>query len=223
MDLFFILYKGKERGKMKLKKNNETKRKDNRKKLLVVGVISLFTILGGTLAYFTTSSNITNVFNTAKYQTQIVEDFVSPDHWTPGTTTDKEIKITNNGSIDMALRASFTEKWVNANKQEIPLIDSDNNIAAIINFDDSWTKNEDGYYYFGNKDNLTKLIPGETSSSFITGVTFNEKIKASLDTSVSQDGQTITFTSTGNGYDNAVYTLTVRIDTIQYDQAHNVW
>lgn len=215
--------KRKERIKMKLKKNNETKKKDNRKKLLIVGVISLFTILGGTLAYFTTSNNITNVFNTAKYQTQIVEDFVSPDNWTPGTTTDKEIKITNNGSIDMALRATFTEKWVNANKQEIPLADSDNNIAAIINFDDSWTKSEDGYYYFGNKDNLAKLIPGETSSSFITGVTFNEKIKASLDTNVSQDGQTITFTSTGNGYDNAVYTLTVRIDTIQYDQAHNVW
>ena len=101
-------------------KSNENK-KDNRIKLLVVGAISLFTILGGTLAYFTTSNTFTNIFNVAKYETKIVEDFVSPDNWTPGTTTPKTIKVTNNGSINMAVRASYTEKWVNANGVEIPL------------------------------------------------------------------------------------------------------
>lgn len=207
--------------KMKLK--NEKKSKDNRKKLLIVGGISLFTILGGTLAYFTTSSNITNVFNTAKYETQIVEEFVSPDNWTPGTTTDKTIKVTNRGSIDMALRATYTEKWVNANGEQLSLSDSENNTAAIIHFDNSWTKSEDGYYYYGSKEELTKLSPEQTSSSFITGVTFNENIKANLNTDVSEDGKTITITSTGDGYDDAVYTLTVKIDTIQYDQANNVW
>lgn len=199
------------------------KKKDNRKKLLVVGAISLFTILGGTLAYFTTSSTIKDIFNTAKYETKIVEVFESPTDWTPGTTTEKTIKVTNNGSIDMALRATYTEKWVNAKGNEMPLKDADNNVAAIINFNNSWKLNEDGYYYYGSKDNLTKLIPTETSTSFISGVTFNKNIKADLNTSVSQDGQTITFTSTGNGYDNATYTLTVKIDTIQYDQAKNVW
>lgn len=211
--------------------NNETnnfevkneKKKDNRKKLLVVGAISLFTILGGTLAYFTTNSTIKDIFNTAKYETKIVEVFESPTDWTPGTTTEKTIKVTNNGSIDMALRATYTEKWVNAKGKEISLTDDDNNVAAIINFNNSWKLNEDGYYYYGSKDNLTKLIPTETSTSFISGVTFNKNIKADLNTSVSQDGQTITFTSTGNGYDNATYTLTVKIDTIQYDQAKNVW
>lgn len=206
---------------MKLKNNK--KNKDNRKKLLIVGTISLFTILGGTLAYFTTSSTIANIFNTAKYETQIVENFESPSDWTPGTTTDKTIKVTNHGSIDMALRATYTEKWVNAKGEQLPLKDSENNVAAIINFDNSWTKDQDGYYYYGSKDELTKLTPEQTSSSFITGVTFNENIKASLNTTVSEDGQTITFTSTGDGYDDAVYTLTVKIDTIQYDQAHNVW
>ena len=46
--------------------NSKKNKKDNRKKLLVVGTISLFTILGGTLAYFTTSSNIKNIFNKIK-------------------------------------------------------------------------------------------------------------------------------------------------------------
>lgn len=206
-----------------MKKDKSINKKDKRAKLLIVGGISLFTVLGGTLAYFTTSSNIKNVFNTAKYETQIVEDFVSPEDWTPGTTTEKTIKITNNGSIDMALRATYVEKWVNANGKEMSLTDEENNVAAIVNFNDSWRLDDDGYYYYGSKDSLTKLSPNETSTSFISGVTFNEKIKASLNTTVSQDGQTITFTSTGNGYDDATYTLTVKIDTIQYDQANNVW
>ena len=203
--------------------NNEKNKKDNRKKLIVVAVISLFTILGGTLAYFTTSSNIKNIFNTAKYETKIIEDFVSPANWTPGTTTPKSIKVTNNGTIDMAVRASFTEKWVNANGNELPLVDGNNNTVAIINFDSSWTKDNDGYFYYGTKDNLTKLLPSETSSSFITGVKFNEKTGADLKVSTSDDGKTITYTSSGDGYDNAKYTLTVRIDTVQYDFAHEVW
>lgn len=203
--------------------NNKKNKKDNRKKLIVVAVISLFTILGGTLAYFTTSSNIKNIFNTAKYETKIVEDFVSPTNWTPGTTTQKSIKVTNNGTIDMAVRASFTEKWVNANGNELPLVDGNNNAIAIINFDSSWTKDNDGYFYYGTKNNLTKLLPSETSSSFITGVKFNEKIGADLKVSTSEDGKTITYTSSGDGYDNAKYTLVVRIDTVQYDFAHEVW
>lgn len=203
--------------------NNEKNKKDNRKKLIVVSVISLFTILGGTLAYFTTSSNIKNIFNTAKYETKIVEDFVSPANLTPGTTTPKSIKVTNNGTIDMAVRATFTEKWVNANGNELPLVDGNNNTVAIINFDSSWTKDNDGYFYYGTKDNLTKLLPSETSSSFITGVKFNEKIGADLKVSTSDDGKTITYTSSGDGYDNAKYTLVVRIDTVQYDFAHEVW
>ena len=123
----------------------------------------------------------------------------------------------------MAVRASYTEKWVSKNGKELSLKDADGHIAAVINFNSGWTKNSDGYYYYGSKENLTKLSPNATANSFISGVTFNENIKATLSMTQSQDGKTITFTSTGDGYDNATYTLTVRIDTIQYDQAGNVW
>lgn len=197
--------------------------KKNKKKLLAFLGISTFTILGGTLAYFTTSTTFKNIFNTAKYETQIVEDFVSPDNWTPGTTTKKEITVTNKGTIDMAVRASYTEKWIDGDGNELSLSDENNNVAAIINFNSDWKKDDDGYYYYGSKENLTNLTPKETSTSFISGVTFNENIVATLTKTESEDGNTITYTSSGNGYDNAKYTLTVRIDTIQYDQAKNVW
>ncbi|MGN0973947.1 MAG: BsaA family SipW-dependent biofilm matrix protein [Bacilli bacterium] len=203
-------------------KNNKKERK-NKKKLLIVSVISLLTVLGGTLAYFTTSTDITNIFKTALYQHEIVEKFESPSDWTPGTTTEKTIKVTNTGSISMAVRASYSEKWINADGEEISLKDSDNNTAAIINFNDGWTKDSDGYYYYGSKDNKTKVMTNETTTSFISGVTFNQNIKAELKETISNDGKTITYESSGKGYDNAKYILTVKIDTIQYDQANNVW
>lgn len=206
----------------KLTREDDYMKKNNKKKLLAFLGISVFTFLGGTLAYFTTSTTLKNIFNTAKYETQIVEDFVSPSDWTPGTTTTKKITVTNNGTIDMGIRASYTEKWVDANGNELPLKDSSNNTASIVNFNSGWTKDEDGYYYYGSKSNLTKLVPTATSSSFISGVTFNNNIVASLNKTESADGKTITFESTGNGYDNAKYTLTVKIDTIQYDQA-SIW
>lgn len=198
------------------------KRKNN-KKLILVTFLSLATVLGGTLAYFNTNTSIVNSFKTALYQNEIVESFSPPITWTPGTTTEKTVKVTNTGNTDMAIRATYSEKWVNANGKELSLKDENDNIAAIIDFNTTWTKNEDGYYYYGSKDDLTKLMPDDTSSSFINSVTFNENIKANLKETVSEDGQTITYQSDGNGYDNAQYTLTLKLETVQYDQAENIW
>lgn len=205
------------------KKNEKEQTKKNRKKLLIVSGISLLTIIGGTLAYFTTSTSLVNKFKTALYQNTIKETFIAPTAWTPGTTTTKTVILTNTGNINMAVRASYTEEWVSLDGSKLPLKDSDNNIAAIINFNKGWTKDNDGYYYYGSKSNMTVVKPNETTTSFISGVTFNENIKSSLNKTVSSDGKTITYTSTGTGYDNATYTLTVKIDTIQYDQASNIW
>lgn len=209
---------------MKVQNEKKLKTEKNKKgKLLLLLALGGFMILGSTLAYFTTSDIFTNIFKTATYQPQIIETFESPSDWTPGTTTPKAVIVRNNGSIDMAVRASYEEKWINANGEEIALTDSDNNVASIINFNDDWEKNEDGYYYFGKKSNLTKLKPAETSSSFISGVTFNENIKANLVRTEEADRETITYQSSGDSYDGANYILTIKIDTIQFDQALSVW
>ncbi len=201
----------------------ENKKNKNKKKLLIVSIISILAVIGGTLAYFTTTTTIKDIFKTAIYQNEITEVFEAPENWTPGTTTDKTVKVTNTGSIDMAVRVSYTEKWITSNNKELSLKDENGEVASIINFNDDWTKDEDGYYYFGSKENKTVLKPGETSTSFMSGVTFNPNIVSSLSETVSQDGKTVTYTSTGNGYDNAQYILVVKLDTIQYDQADNIW
>jgi hypothetical protein len=66
---------------------------------------------------------------------------------------------------------------------------------------------------------MTSIGSGESSTSFISGVTFNDKITSELVSNISSDGKTITYTSSGDGYDNATYRLTIKIDTIQYDEA----
>lgn len=195
----------------------------NKKKLLVVGALGMLTVLGGTLAYFTTTTNIVNKFKTGLYQNKIVEEFVSPTNWTPGTVTEKTVKVTNSGNIPMAVRASITEKWVSASGKELSLKDSNNNVASIIEFGEEWTKDNDGFYYYGTKENKTVLDASAETTSFIKSVKFNENIKATLKESISSDGKTVTYTSSGDGYDNATYTLTVRIDTVEYDAARNLW
>ena len=193
-------------------------KKRNKKKLLVLLGISVFTVIGSTLAYFTTSSDFVNTFKTAMYGAEVKEVFESPSDWTPGTTTEKTVKVTNTGNIPMAVRASYTEEWTSANGNVLPLKQG-SHTAAIINFNDGWTLADDGYYYYGSKDNMTKLESGEESSSFISGVTFNSNITSDLVSTVSDDGKTITYTSSGDSYDNAIYELTIKIDTIQYNEA----
>ena len=199
------------------------KEKTNKKKLVIVSGISLLTILGGTLAYFQTNSDIDNIFKTGIYQNKIVENFTSPTDWTPGDRITKEVSVTNTGNVDMAVRATITESWTNANGEELPLVDQDNNRMALIKFEAGWEANEDGYYYYGTKSNLNRLGSGNTTTPFISAVKFNENAKASLTEEVSDDGHTITYSSDGTGYDNATYKLTIKIETIQYNQANSLW
>ena len=199
------------------------KSKSSKNKLLVLSGLATITVLGSALAYFTTSSDVKNNFQTGLYQNQIIEEFESPSNWTPGTFTEKKISVSNTGSVSMAVRAKVIESWLSEDGTELSLKDSEGNIAAIISYGDGWTLDSDGYYYLGSKNNKLELKSGETSNTLLNGVTFNSNIKANLEEHVSDDGKVITYSSSGSGYDNAVYTLSVKIDTIQYDQANNVW
>ena len=209
--------------------------KKNRKPLIALLVVVIIGVIGFTLAYFSDSITIGNEFKTKKYGTSVTEVFVSPDNWTPGTTTEKSVVATNTGNVDEAVRISYTEKWVAANEttELSGWVDENGNVtdhesglatderAALINFDNAsdWTLN-DGYYYYNYK-----LAPTESTSSFIKSVTFNSIVQSDSDCEeTSENGtKTITCTSTGEGYDGATYTLTFTIETVQYDQYKNAW
>ena len=192
------------------------KKKNNKSIVAIIAVLAILAVVGGTLAYYTSSQSFDNIFRTKPYSTKFEEVFESPNDWTPGTTTSKEVFATNTGEVDVAVRVSFTEEWVSANGTTLSGTQGANK-AAIINLANTsdWTKVGDYYVY--NR----KLTNGQRTSSFLESVTFNENITA--DVTCTEVGTTKNFVSSGNGYDGATYTLRVTIETIQYDAAADTW
>ena len=185
--------------------------KNKKNLLLILGIILLG--VGGTLAYYRSTSTFDNQFNTSSYKTVAHEEFTSPSNWKPGDETPKTITVKNEGDIDAHVRVCLTDSWLAADgTTELPNHDTTNNIdIAIINADntDEWTKSGDCYYY--NEE----LAPNETTSSPIKSVTFNPEYEGSVECTTNTSTNTITCESTNTGYDNATYTLTLTAETIQ--------
>lgn len=204
---------------------------ENKKRSIVPLVILLVLVavglIGATLAYFTSTDSFANIFQTKTYKTEVTEEFESPDDWTPGTETSKTVTAKNTGDVDIAVRVSYTESWVDANGQTLPL-EKEGVRAAIINLADDyatkWTESTEGgvdYVYY-----KTKLATGESTSSFIKSVTFNEAVndfEGEKTTTTTTEGNTTTKTTTYSGYNGGTYTLTIKVETVQYDAYQDAW
>ena len=216
----------------------------NAKPLIALALVALVGIIGGTFAYFNSTSTITTTLETKPYSTTVTDTFTSPENWLPGTTTPKTVSVTNSGEVPIAVRASYTEAWADSNGNTLsPTISvavddgqggttNDTQRAVILNMTSpsNWlsrTENGTTYYYyryFLNEDDYTE-------DSFIQSLTFNSNVVNSCDSSSNtQTNQqtgvtTITAecTSTGTGYDNATYTLTITVETVQFDQYQTYW
>lgn len=214
----------------------------NKKIMIALIAVAIIGIAGLTFAYFSDTVILPNSFKTKPYSTTVTEVFESPDNWTPGTTTAKTVYATNNGDIDVAVRVSYTEKWEPLDEESTLGLSQTQQIdgvetqvrAAIINFaddyDSNWIKStENGVDYYYYKHKLTK---GNNSSSFIKSVQFNPQIKSSadcVDSNVIDDetseviGVKTTCASSNKGYDGATYTLTVKVETVQFDAYKSAW
>ena len=208
----------------------------NNKIILTLILVLTIGIVGLTIAYFSNSSTITNTFNTNPYGTTVTEEFVSPQNWLPGTSTDKSLTVANTGNVDEAVRIRLTENWKTANNGTLngwihtdgtkSTHVSENELAtdervALINFTNpsDWTKVGDYYYY------NYKLTPNQSTTSLIESVTFNSKTKLNdtCTTTLSEGTKTVTCNSSGSDYDNATYTLTFDIETVQYNKYKEAW
>lgn len=193
----------------------------NRKPLIALLIVGLVALIGGTIAYFTGTVTLPNVFGATPYGTEVTEVFVSPNTWTPGTRTPKTVVVKNTGGVDVAVRASISETWVGSDGDSLSLTLSNNERAAVIEFGTAtdWVQ-EGNYYYYS-----TKLAPAATTSQFIKSVTFNSAATEDTTcTTETENGTSVTTcSSTGSGYDGATYTLRVTIETVQYDAYTTVW
>ena len=191
---------------------------NNKKALIALALVALMGVVGATFAYFTSSAKLTNEFKTGTYSTSVTEEFVSPDNWTPGTTTPKKVNVTNNGSVDIAVRASYVAKWTATDGTILSGLRNEERVAQF-NIGSDWEKAEDGYYYYNGI-----LANGETSTDFISSVTFNPNFELEADKDIkcitsSVDGvTTVNCENLTSGYAGAVYTMEITIETIQADQ-----
>ena len=193
----------------------------NNKPLIALFIVMLIIGIGGVLVYFISTFVVPNVFGTDPYRTKVTEVFTSPDNWEPGTTIPKTVFVKNNGSVDVAVRASITESWVGSSGNSLPLALSNDLRVSIIEYGDSsqWIKEGNYYYYY------TKLAPNEVTTQFIKSVTFNSDVKADTNCTTENDNgaSVITCESTGDNYASATYTLYITVETIQYDAYSAVW
>lgn len=198
-----------------------------KKSLVALLLIAIIGVVGGTFAYFTSNDTFTNIFRTKAYNVEVKEVFTSPSDWTPGTTTSKTVTATNKGDVDAAVRIWYEEEWKNSSNQTLDLTDSQSNRAAIINkpedFASHWTTStEEGttYYYY-----KTKLAKNASTSAFMNSVTFNPAVEIATthncDTTTTPGEETCTTITTG--YGGGTYTLTIHVQTAQYDQYQTIW
>lgn len=202
---------------------DEKNQKKSNKPLIAGILLAVVGIIGGTFAYFTSTDTFTNVFSTKPYVMEVTEVFESPTDWTPGTATSKTVIATNKSEIPSAVRVKLTESWVDARNQALPLKDSNDVPAAIINFasdlSEKWLKDGDYYYY------KTALSQNQSTSSLLESVTFNPAVAITADDDCVTDDttHTTTCTTTTSGYAGGTYTLVVDVETVQYDQYRTAW
>ncbi len=195
--------------------------KKNKKPLIFIALLfSVLLVVGGTIAYYTSSDTFENEFDTGTYKIETQEVFQSPDNWTPGTTTPKTVIATNKGTTPAAVRIKFEESWQDKDGNSLPL-DYKYRDAAIIKYtqNSKWEHNyDDNYYYYSYF-----LDPGESTTSPIESVTFSPWVEFPQDKDCETvDGITTCNTSLG-GYAGGKYTLNVIIETCQYDKYIEIW
>lgn len=93
-----------------------------KKTALGLAGIAAVAVIGGTWAYWSQDLTATNEFETGKFDSDIVEQFTPPavGEWLPGVTTEKNVKVTNSGDVDMALVAEITQEW-NREGESLPI------------------------------------------------------------------------------------------------------
>ena len=186
-----------------------------KKNLFAIIAVLLILVVGATIAYFQSSASFENVFNTGIYKVTTTETFESPSNWAPGEEIPKTITTKNEGTIDAAVRVSFTEKWEDSEGNDIT--SQVPNGTVIINLDNTSDWTQEGNYYYYNYI----LNPTETTSSFIKSVTLSDSING-MNCTPSADGLTQTCES-NSIIQGATYKLTITKETVQADKYKDIW
>ena len=75
-------------------------------KVIAVAAMLAVAGIGGTFAYFNQTLTAANIFDTGKYDTELVEEFKPSEgeNWGPGTSVNKDVTIRNTGTLPVVVR-----------------------------------------------------------------------------------------------------------------------
>lgn len=77
----------------------------------LAGLLALCCI-GGVFAYWTQELLVHNEFQTARYDTKIEEKFIPPDDWKPGQEVNKDVWVSNQGTVPAFIKVNLHQEWI---------------------------------------------------------------------------------------------------------------
>lgn len=129
----------------------------NRTAILFMAIIMLIgAVIGSTVAFLITNTGpVENKFAYASVSCEVKEDF--------NGNTKKNVQITNTGSTDAYIRATYVVNWLDAQGNIVASVPDGYSYSLNVNPDGKWTKMGDYYYY------LTPVAPRDsTPGSLLT-------------------------------------------------------
>ena len=141
-----------------IKKGSKPRVRMNRTAVLFMAIIMLIgTVIGSTVAFLITNTGpVENKFAYANVSCEVEEDFNE-------STEKKNVRITNTGSTDAYIRATYVVNWLDAQGNIVASVPDGYSYSLNVNPDGKWTKMGDYYYY------LTPVAPRDsTPGSLLT-------------------------------------------------------
>ena len=141
-----------------IRKGSKPRVRMNRTAVLFMAIIMLIgTVIGSTVAFLITNTGpVENKFAYANVSCEVGEDFNE-------STEKKNVRITNTGSTDAYIRATYVVNWLDAQGNIVASVPDGYSYSLNVNPDGKWTKMGDYYYY------LTPVAPRDsTPGSLLT-------------------------------------------------------
>ena len=123
---------------------------------LLAIVMVIGAVVGTTVAFLVDKTgNVQNTFEYAKVSCEVTETF--------NGTSKSNVQITNTGTTDAYIRATYVVNWLDAKGNIVASVPDSYSYSLNVNPDDKWTKMGDYYYY------LTPVAPRDsTPGSLLT-------------------------------------------------------
>ena len=146
-----------------IRKGSKPRVRMNRTAILFMAIIMLIgAMIGSTVAFLITNTGpVENKFAYASVSCNVKEDF--------NGSIKKNVQITNTGSTDAYIRATYVVNWLDAQGNIVASVPKGYSYTLKENPDGEWTKaSGDGYFYYLSPVAPDKSTPGSLLTCTVT-------------------------------------------------------